>query len=139
LNVRGSAEGNILFLAGQQWVIYERGRWRPRSLPAWFPRAQTNKFMEKFNDIVAQLVQGKPVPITYLPATSDEADIATAEVGERLREVIYQEADIENKEEEIASWLVATGNAFGIPYYDMDETHGMEFIQHQQCNTCNDI
>jgi hypothetical protein len=95
--------------------------------------------MEKYNDIISQLVQGKPVPITYIPATSDEADVATAEVGERLREVIYQEALIEEKEEEIASWLIATGNAFGIPYYDMDETHGMAFVQSQRCAVCGSV
>lgn len=130
---------NILFTVGQQWIVFERGRWRPRSLPAWFPRAQTNKFQEKYNDIMSQLVQGKPIPITYLPATSDPGDVATAEVGERLREVIYQEALIEEKEEEIAGWLIATGNAFGIPYYDMDETHGMTFVQHQRCQVCDTV
>lgn len=130
---------NVLFLAGQQWIIYERGRWRPRALPAWFPRAQTNKFMEKHNDIMSQLVQGKPIPITYLPATDDPADIATAEVGQRLREVIYSEANIEEKEEEVAAWLIATGNAFVIPYYDMDEEHGTTFMPHQRCLTCGGI
>src|SRR5581483_1366308 len=130
---------NVLFLAGQQWIIYERGRWRPRALPAWFPRAQTNKFMEKHNDIMSQLVQGKPIPITYLPATDDPADIATAEVGQRLREVIYSEANIEEKEEEVAAWLIATGNAFVIPYYDMDEEHGTTFMSHQRCLTCGGI
>ena len=127
---------NVLFLAGQQWVIYERGRWRPRALPAWFPRAQTNKFMEKYNDIMSQLIQGHRIPITYLPATDDKADQATAEIGERLRPVLYSEAQIDDKEEEIASWLVATGNSFLLPSYDNDKMHGVTFIQHQECQQC---
>lgn len=127
---------NVLFIAGQQWIIYERGRWRPRALPAWFPRAQTNKMMEKYKELIAQLIKGEPVPITYNPATDDPADEATAEVGQRMREVFYAEADIEGKEEDVASWLIATGNAFVIPYYDMDEQHGTTFVQSERCNVC---
>ena len=130
---------NVLFLAGQQWIVYEKGRWRPRALPAWFPRAQTNKMMEKFKELLAQLIKGEPVPITYFPATDDPADAATAEVGERMREVIYAEADIENKEEDIASWVIATGNAFLIPYYDMAESHGSTFVQHERCDVCGSV
>ena len=130
---------NVLFIAGQQWVIYERGRWRPRSLPAWFPRAQTNKFAEKYNDVVAQLIQGHRVPITYLPAKDDPEDIATAEVGQRLREVFYAETEVDEKESEIAAWLVATGNAFLIPYYDMDKEYGTTFVQHQTCDHCGAV
>lgn len=130
---------NVLFLAGQQWVIYERGRWRPRSLPAWFPRAQTNKFAEKYNDIVAQLVTGHRIPIVYQPATTDEADQATAEVGERLREVIYTESQIDEKEMDLAGWLVSTGNAFLLPHYDMDDKYGTTFVQFQECQHCGAV
>jgi hypothetical protein len=127
---------NVLFLAGQQWVVYERGRWRPRALPAWFPRAQTNKFMEKYNDIMSQLIQGHRIPITGLPATDSAEDEATALVFDRMRDVIYTEARIDDKEEEIASWLVATGNAFLLPSYSMDKETGTTFIQHQDCMDC---
>jgi hypothetical protein len=130
---------NVLFLAGQQWVIYERGRWRPRSLPAWFPRAQTNKFAEKYNDIVAQLVQGHRIPIVYQPATGDEKDQATAQVGDRLREVIYTETEVDEKETDLAGWLIATGNAFLLPHYDMDNQYGSSFVQFQECKRCQSI
>src|SRR5690348_1768805 len=37
---------NVLFDHGIQWIIEDAGKkkWRQRSLPGWFPRAQTNKF-----------------------------------------------------------------------------------------------
>src|SRR5581483_7166775 len=130
---------NILFLAGQQWVIYERGRWRPRALPAWFPRAQTNKIQEKYNDIVAQLVQGHRVPIVYQPATKDPADEATAKVGDRLREVIYTEAQIDDKETDLAGWLIATGNVFLLPHYNMSDDFGTTFVQFQSCTHCGNV
>ena len=115
---------SIFFYAGAQWLRKVGGRWERRNLPVWFPRAQTNKLAEKANDLITQLLTGGRVPITYTPATDDPADIATAEVGERIRDVMYTEAEGDQKAHSIASWLVLTGNAFGIPFYDMDESYG---------------
>src|SRR6185312_9998644 len=67
------------------------------------------------------------------PATDDEADIGTAEVGERIREVFYTEALVDEKSVDLASWLIATGNVFGIPHYDMDESYGMASQPIQDC------
>jgi hypothetical protein len=130
---------NVLFYVGQQWIIREKQRWRPKALPLWYPKAQTNKFAEKANDLISTIMQGGRVPIRYVPATGDPADEATAEVGERVREVIYSEAKIDDKEAELATWLVLTGNVFLIPYYDLDEKHGMSSVPMQQCDLCNSV
>ena len=127
---------NIFFYAGAQWLRKVNGRYERRNLPAWFPRAQTNKLAEKANDLITQLLQGGRVPITYTPATDDPADTGTAEVGERIREVMYAEASCDEKAHPIASWLVLTGNCFGIPHYDMDEKHGTVAVPMQQCGAC---
>lgn len=126
---------NVLFITGCQWLIWANGRWRQRDLPSWFPRAQTNKFAEKYNDLVTQLVQTEPA-ITYRPATEDAQDQATAAIAERVKEVAYAEAGIEDKTQEVASWIIATGNCFGIPFYDMDPDHGMSFVAFQTCDAC---
>lgn len=127
---------NVFFYAGAQWLKKMNGRWERRNLPAWFPRAQTNKFAEKANDLITQLLQGGRVPITYQPATSDPADAGTADVGERLRDVIYTEAKCDEQSNLLASWMVITGNAFGIPHYDMDKAHGVVGVPFQQCQDC---
>jgi hypothetical protein len=127
---------NVFFYAGAQWLKKVGGRWERRNLPAWFPRAQTNKFAEKGNDLITQLLQGGRVPISYVPATDDEASIGTAEVGERIREVMYSEAKCDEQAHLIASWLVITGNCFGIPHYDMDTAHGVTQVPFQQCQDC---
>lgn len=127
---------NIFFFAGAQWIRKVGGRWQKRNLPDWFPRAQTNKFAEKAGDLITQLLSGGRVPITYTPATDDEADIGTAEVGERIREVMYTEAECDEQAHTIASWLILTGNAFGIPHYDMDEEHGTKSVPFMQCQAC---
>lgn len=127
---------NVFFYAGAQWLRKVGGRWERRNLPAWFPRAQTNKLAEKADDLITQLLQGGRVPISYTPATDAEADIGTADVGERLREVIYSEAKCDEQAHTIASWLILTGNAFGIPHYDMDEAHGTTPVPFQKCADC---
>lgn len=116
---------NVFFYAGAQWLKkIGGGRWERRNLPSWFPRSQTNKFAEKANDLITQLLQGGRVPITYAPATDDAADIAISEIGESLRDVMYTEAQCDEQAQTIASWLIITGNCFGIPHYDMDERFG---------------
>lgn len=128
---------NILFYVGNQYVVLDKstGRYRNRNLPSWYPRAQTNKFAEKANDIISEIIQAKPV-IRYVPATEDPADAATAEVGERVREVIYAEAEVDSKEMELAAWMVLTGNAFLVPYYDTDDKYGTRDVEGLVCTGC---
>lgn len=128
---------NVLFYAGQHWIIYEKGRWRPRALPAWFPRAQTNKFAEKANDVISALMQSGRVPIFAEPSNDDPKSQATAEIYMDAREVMYQEAGIDNLTAELATWVVLTGNGFLLPWYDDDpSTTGHTFIQSMRCTKC---
>lgn len=129
---------NILADVGAQWLVYSKGRFRQRNLPDWFPRAMTNKFAEKKKDLVSQFVNGERIPITWVPATEDPASDATAEVGERIRDVFYAESAIESKKADLATWFCTTGNMFGVVHYDMDPKHGKVFVQHQSCPACGD-
>lgn len=125
---------NCAFIVGAQWLQKgSGGRWEKRNLPKFFPKAITNKIAEKFGDLVNQLVQGGRVPIAYVPASDDEKDLGIAAVGEKVREVMYTEAECDEKMVDMASWLIATGNVFGIPCYSMDEEHGKKFIPNQLC------
>ncbi|MCI0348996.1 MAG: hypothetical protein L0Z53_06180 [Acidobacteriales bacterium] len=129
---------NVLYFSGQQWVIYDRGRWRPKNLPKWFPQTITNKFAEKTNDLVSTLMQTR-TPITYLPATDDKDDLATAEVGSRLREVLYEEAGIDEVESMLAAWVILTGNGFLQTYYDTSDEYGTTTVQKKQCALCQAV
>lgn len=126
---------NILFYLGCQHVIWDSGRWRQKRLPGWYPKVVTNKFAEKVNDFVSQLSQGR-APIRYLPSTDDVDDVATAEIGEAIREVIYAEARLDEKQPLLAAWLVMTGNAFLIPHYDMSEEYGTRSVPALMCVDC---
>lgn len=131
---------NVLFYIGKQWIIYSitNRRWRPRSLPNWFPQPVTNKFAEKANDIISAMAQGR-VPIVYNPATDDPADMAIAEVGERFREVLYEEANVDDKEMLLAAWVTLCGNGFIHTYYDYDNSFGKKFVQSWQCPQCGNV
>jgi hypothetical protein len=114
---------NLAMVAGAQDIIRQRGTVKLRAAPSYFPKTQTNKMREKSKDILSALMQGR-VPIKHLPATDDPAAHATAEIGERVREVVYAEADLDQKENDIGGWFVDTGNVFLVPYYDYDEKFG---------------
>lgn len=128
---------NILYYLGRQWIIYDvtNRRWRPKTLPIWFPQPYTNKFAEKANDIIASYVQGR-IPISYSPASADPSAIATAEIAEDFRESFYAETEIEDKENGLAGWVALTGNAFIHSYYDYSPEYGTKFVQNQECQQC---
>lgn len=130
---------NLLLIAGAQWIIKDRnGRWQRKSVPfIGFPRTYTNKIAEKFNELVSQLVNGQDLPISAQPADPDvPADVATAEVAGRVLDLAHAEAMTDEQRLEVASWLVATGNAFGIPHYDMSPDFGVLTVPHMMCPEC---
>lgn len=119
-------------------IVYDRGKWRPKNLPTWFPRAMTNKFAEKVNDITTTLVQMGRVPINYLPSRGDNPDDkAIAEISTAIREVIYEEADVDSWLSQLAGWFTLTGNAFLIPHYDQNDDFGTTSHPLQVCKDCD--
>jgi len=135
LQFEWAAFRNLCMIAGAHDVIRTKGRVRLRNIPDTFPRTYTNKIREKRNDLVSAVAQGR-VPIKHLPATDDDAAHATAEIGERVRDVIYTETALDEKEAEIAGWFIDTGNVFLHPYYDYDEKYGTAPSAKQNCPQC---
>lgn len=126
---------NLCLTAGQHDIIKLQGQVKLRNIPKYFPRTQTNKFREKRNDLLSAVAQGR-VPIKHLPATDDDESHATAEIGERVRDVIYAEAKLDERENEIAGWFIDTGNVFLYPYYDYDEKYGLAPVARMRCAAC---
>lgn len=130
---------NILMIAGAQWIIKDRnGRWQRKSVPfIGFPRTYTNKVAEVYTALVSQLVQGKKIPLSCQPADpDDQADVGIAEIGESLIDLIRTEAEEDENQHAVASWLVATGNCFGIANYDLDDRFGVAKVPYQTCADC---
>lgn len=129
---------NLCLIAGAHDIVKLQGQVKTRPMPKYYPRTQTNKFREKYHDLMSALVTGR-VPIKHLPATDDPEAHATAEIGERVRAVIYAEADLDEKESEFAEWFLATGNVFGHPYYDYDEKYGTTKVPKRGCGQCGTV
>jgi hypothetical protein len=127
---------NILYSVGEHYVRFDKGRWRRKNIPKYWPRVVTNKVIEKVNDFVSILMRGR-VPITYSPASADPDDVATADMEERIRDVIYEEAAVEHTEAMQAAWVATTGNVYRTTSYDNSPEHGeSEPIQQMRCGTC---
>jgi len=128
---------NVLYYLAIQWV---RVDWPGRevrnlSLPGNFPRAITNTFGKVNSDLMSAITQGE-VPLTPRPSTDNPDDVATAEVGERLREVIDEEIGTKSIKRDLGFWLVLTGNAFVLPYYDYNPMYGTKDVSQYKCTAC---
>lgn len=104
---------NILYLLGIQWVIWDevRSKWRRRRMKSWVPTPVTNRFASSGARLASVLSRVDPNWI-FVPGSDSEADIAAAEAAEQLSSVITEENDIESLREQVARWLVYTGNAY---------------------------
>lgn len=127
----------VLFYSGNQWIIWDRKRqqWRNKKGPDNLNYPVTNVFAEKIDDNVASLVKQSPTK-NWRPETDDPDDIATAEIADRIDEVIEAECGRKRYMREFASWAVLCGSAFIETWYDNSEEFGTVFVQFDQCQAC---
>jgi hypothetical protein len=130
---------NVLFYLGVQWIQYlpNSRLWVPRNLKKWVPRPVTNKFASHCNTII-QVLCSKSPEVSARPATDTPEDIATADVTNRVLEVIFKEANTKDARRTAAAWMTMTGNAWLHPNYDNDPIHGSTFFQHDRCKDCGE-
>jgi len=84
-------------------------------------------------------MQAGRVPIFAEPANEDPQSQGTSEIYMDAREVMYQEAGIDNLTMELATWVVLCGNGFLLPWYDDDPETGMTFVQSMRCTLCGAV
>lgn len=128
---------NILFLAGQQWIRYNRTaqQWRPINVPEWFPKQVTNKFAVACDSMKSVFDQSKPVTV-YSPGQSGEHNVSAAETAQTISGIIDTEVDNDKLREELSAWVTVTGNGFIVDGYDNSDSHGTKFLQHFGCLSC---
>lgn len=104
---------NILFLLGNQWIIWDtlENKWRKKRLADWVPTPVTNKFASSGQRLVSVLSRIEP-NWNYVPVSDSSDDIASAEKCEDAETVICEENGIEKVRESVAPWTVYTGNCF---------------------------
>lgn len=128
---------NVLFYIGKQWISYDRRRrqWVKPQLPEWLPLPVTNKYAATCDAMASVLEQVKP-QIIYAPSEDSPSNLATSDVCNSVIDVIEKEADMKSVDAATRMWLVLTGDAYWIPYYDNSEEHGIVFIPNLQCSNC---
>lgn len=104
---------NILFLLGNQWVIWDtlENKWRKKRLADWVPTPVTNKFASSGQRLVSVLSRVEP-NWTYVPSSGSEQDISAAAQCEKAEAIICEENGIAKIRESVAPWAVYTGNAY---------------------------
>ena len=121
---------NILFYRGHQWVVFDRtmNRWRPSRLKPRTPTPVTNRFGSTMDTFISLLARVEP-RLQFPPATEDPEDQATADVCDRIMEVIEDEVNIRYMRQFIAVWNGLTGGCWLETGYDPDPIHGMVPLQ----------
>lgn len=127
----------VNYYAGNHWMIWDRTRrqFRNRRTPRWWPQHVTNVFAEKIDDNIASLLQ-RPPQLSWLPETDDPADIATAQIADRIDETIADETKRVRDARQLATWMTLCGSAFVESFYDNSEENGMAFLQFVECKDC---
>jgi hypothetical protein len=138
---------NLLFDRGgdAQWVIWDRGtdRYVERGydperggLPEWIPRSSTNLFSNKIDGVAQILNQSDPAK-EFAPSTTDDEDLATAEVAEQAVPVLLEEISYNDDLKPRANKLVCLiDKVFFVPYYDADPKYGTDVIPDMRCLDC---
>jgi len=128
---------NILFYRGHQWIVYDYrlGNWRPAALKRNTPRAVTNRYASTMDAYCSVLARVEPT-LNFRPATDDPEDLATANVADRVMEIVANEIDIRLQRQILAVWAGFTGGAWLEAGYDPSPDHGVRLVQHEQCATC---
>lgn len=132
---------NVLFYSGMQWISFSTTskKWGKAKLDYdWIPTPVTNKFAAAVNTIKSIITQRIP-RITIRPNTNSEEDVATAEIGDSITDVLDKEAQMEDVRKSAAPWLVITGNVFAYSYYDTSDEHGVTEIEMDQCKECRHV
>jgi len=132
---------SILYYLGNQWLTWDARsrRWREKKLRKWVPKPVTNRFASSTSAVCAA-IQSTKVEAAAWPATNDHEDIATANVADRLIEVIRDEIKQERIKEEISKWVTLNGDCFVWLQYDKKDTSlGTVTINPVQCTACGYI
>lgn len=132
---------SVLYYLGNQWLTWDARsrRWREKKLRKWMPKPVTNRYASTVNTIVAAIQATKVLPSAW-PATNDPEDIGSANVADRVIEVIKSEINDEHVRKQLAKWMVLCGDAFAFVHYDReDKSLGFVKIPSVMCQACGHV
>lgn len=112
---------NLLFLAGLQWWRFDRlmGGFGPAKFPKWKEQPVRNIILPYFKHVLAKLTKNRPRS-TCIPASTDPEDIRAAKLGDDVLKSKWQELRLTKTLRRACAWLISTGNAYIMPYWNQD-------------------
>lgn len=107
------------FLRGDHWRkwSYDSNRMVDIPNPNNSPRITVNIFAEIVRTVVSQLTRNRP-SVEVSPRTSDSSDMDSARAGENLIMTMFDTLGFEELSEQVAYWMVATGNCITKTFWD---------------------
>lgn len=113
---------NILFIGGDQLCkvnsrTNEIVRINVEDDPDWYVRVVNNRTMPVYRTMVAKLTKNKPLPMCTANSREDK-DVQAARASVKLLENHWINLGMDEGHQEIAGWLVATGNCFVKQFYN---------------------
>lgn len=139
----------LMFYRGgpdNQWVVWDHSaeRYVPNptegegAIPSWVPRCTINHFAKQIDGIVSLLNQSSPAR-TPAPRTSDDEDLATADVAESALPVLEAEIGYDALKRRIHQLITLTNAVAVVYYFDNDAKYGTEDIPYLQCQECGQL
>ena len=112
---------NILFLLGQQWLEYDSltGTFAIPRTHAWKERPVVNLLTPFQKHFVAKVTKERPV-LSAVPASTDPEDVQSALLGDDVVEAKWQEQQGSRILRRALAWVMPTGNALIMPYWNQD-------------------
>lgn len=104
---------NILFLLGNQWIIWDQGgsKFRKKKLADWVPTPVTNLFAATGQRLVSVLSRIEP-NFEFVPQSDKAEDIQAAQMCDSVEDVVCEENKIDSLRQPLASWITYTGNGY---------------------------
>ena len=108
---------NLAYLAGQQWIYWNRGRLYEPRLDPHRVTFTDNRLIGIVRTEVAKMTKQRPV-FQCTPTTGRQEDVEAARLGERMLTHLFDKLDLSRKQRSAVSWSRATGAGFWKLYWD---------------------
>lgn len=112
---------NLAYYMGEQWIMWNQGHIEKPKLESWRVEFTDNRMMPVAVARVSRVTRSRPTFIC-VPASTDEADIGSTELGEKILENDWSELSLDEKHLLAQFWKEITGAGFW--KISWDKTYG---------------
>jgi hypothetical protein len=111
---------NLLFLSGNQWIKEAGETFIPQLMAEWREQPVDNVCLAFFRTFLAKATKSRPAWEVIPGNPADPEDVKSATLADELLEAKWIELGMARKYRNAVSWMIATGNAFLLAYWNTD-------------------